>query len=74
MRNNPMPRKEWERIKALPPNTATMMHVSAQIISVPNPFTLAVERKVAPGMTYNVGRNAAKREARANRSGVTRHA
>jgi hypothetical protein len=78
MNATPMLSARWERIKALPANTARFFHVSAPIVWVHNPLTNAQQPLVRkrdrrlplsvtnqPGVTYNAGRNAAKRERRA---------
>lgn len=56
MDNNPMQRKTWKRIKALGPSLRMVWRSTGDMFN----------RK--PQGIYNVGRNAAKREKRADRA------
>lgn len=54
----------WKQIKAMPQNTARMVHVSKDLITVPVPGT-AIQRTIVtpgPGLTFKAGRNQRKRE------------
>jgi hypothetical protein len=70
---SPLPRKRWEYLKALRPSRGTFVHISCEAQMMPNPINSMgpmipfVER---PGHTLNLGRNKAKREARAARKAV----
>jgi hypothetical protein len=62
-----MSRKRWEYLKALHPAEPRYLHVSARIsfrANPLNPIMSPVPFVVRPGVTYNVGRNKAKRDRR----------
>ena len=61
----PLSPSHWRYLKSLPPCTERWFHISAPIIRVTNPVTgVSTPFAQRPGSTYNVGHNAAKREAR----------
>jgi hypothetical protein len=65
-------KNRWEYLKALEPTASRYLHVSAHARMIADPrgpmFPLIpwIQR---PGMTFNAGRNKAKREKRARRFG-----
>lgn len=61
--------ERWSYLKKLAVPKPRYLHVSARAAMIPNPLgaNLPWVPYVAPGTTYNIGRNAAKREARNDR-------
>lgn len=61
--------ERWKYLKALRPPEPRYLHISARAGMIPNPegANLPWIPYVEPGTTYNIGRNAAKREARNDR-------
>lgn len=62
--------KRWNYLKNLKSTNPTYKHVSAEVSMVPNPLGKMlnpIPMVTRPGTTYNVGRNKAKREKKAER-------
>lgn len=68
-----MAAKRWWYLKNLNAINPTYKHVSAEVSLVPNPLGAMLDpvpMVTRPGTTYNIGRNKAKREKKANRRKV----
>ena len=57
-------RADWLAIRRKATQPINYLHVSAKLVTIFNPITNQPKTVVARGVTYNVGRNAAKRLAR----------
>ncbi len=62
-----MNKQEWNRIKAIKPDDGVMAHVSKTFSAIQRPDK-TIHYVPNPGRTHDIGRNKAKREARANGS------
>ena len=65
--NEMMTRERWAYLKTLRPGRGEYLHVSAAVRMIPqkNPMLPWIPWTQKPGITYDVGRNKAKRERRA---------